>query len=431
MQRIYGFICAHSRTAALAVVVILGAEAAFIGWQKAQYDEFMGSLLTSGALAEGVLAVGDRMDDGIFSRRDRVHFTIASSLYSDNPSAPPLTLDFDVTANFGPFDMRLNFVKPGVGPISWRLAAPKPVECALKLPKQGSLSTVCTAPALLVSLTDPAANISEVRLTRASFDGIALKTEPATALPKADAKDETLPADAADDSQTSERALWYVEKAELKADELDFSSGDWRGIFKVLMRKFSAQAHQDPTPAEALDGSYSAFAQKATLKVTNHKGDLERHLNAEDFRMKMKAADVPFKLFGAVDDESIEETLDAAGPMHFELTEFGFRSGPKGAQKTSASGVLEARRSGGKLPETELTLSAQLPEPVLEMVDTIVRGARPDARGQSVKRFMTPKDLPEGRVWELKMKESRRNPAHILRDLRIFAELMFTFAGDG
>lgn len=87
MQRIYGFICAHSRTAALAVVVILGAEAAFIGWQKAQYDEFMGSLLTPGALAEGVLAVGDRMDDGIFSRRDRVHFTIASSLYSDNPSA--------------------------------------------------------------------------------------------------------------------------------------------------------------------------------------------------------------------------------------------------------------------------------------------------------------------------------------------------------
>lgn len=76
MQRIYGFICAHSRTAALAVVVILGAEAAFIGWQKAQYDEFMGSLLTPGALAEGVLAVGDRMDDGIFSRRDRVHFTI-------------------------------------------------------------------------------------------------------------------------------------------------------------------------------------------------------------------------------------------------------------------------------------------------------------------------------------------------------------------
>ena len=57
MQRIYGFICAHSRTAALAVVVILGAEAAFIGWQKAQYDEFMGSLLTPGALAEGVLAV--------------------------------------------------------------------------------------------------------------------------------------------------------------------------------------------------------------------------------------------------------------------------------------------------------------------------------------------------------------------------------------
>ena len=116
------------------------------------------------------------------------------------------------------------------------------------------------------------------------------------------------------------------------------------------MRKFSAQAHQDPTPAEALDGSYSAFAQKAMVKVTNHTGDLERHLNAEDFRMKMKAADVPFKLFGAVDDESIEETLDAAGPMHFELTEFGFRSGPKGAQKTSASGVLEARRSGGKLP---------------------------------------------------------------------------------
>lgn len=70
--------------------------------------------------------------------------------------------------------------------------------------------------------------------------------------------------------------------------------------------------------------------------------------------------------------------------------------------------TLQPRRSGGKLPETELTLSAQLPEPVLEIVDTIVRGARPDARGQSVKRFMTPKDLPEGRVWELKMKESRR-----------------------
>ena len=39
------------------------------------------------------------------AEEDRVHFTIASSLYSDNPSAPPLTLDFDVTANFGPFGL--------------------------------------------------------------------------------------------------------------------------------------------------------------------------------------------------------------------------------------------------------------------------------------------------------------------------------------
>ena len=123
-----------------------------------------------------------------------------------------------------------------------------------------------------MSLTDPAANISEVRLTRASFDGIALKTDPTMALPAAGAKDETLPADAADDSQSSERALWYVEKAELKADELDFSSGDWRGIFKVLMRKFSAQAHQDPTPAEALDGSYSAFAQKSDAQSDEPQG---------------------------------------------------------------------------------------------------------------------------------------------------------------
>ena len=65
-----------------------------------------------------------------------------------------------IAASAAPFDMRLNFVKPGVGPISWRLAAPKPVECSLKLLSRGSLSTVCTAPALLVSLTDPAANIS-------------------------------------------------------------------------------------------------------------------------------------------------------------------------------------------------------------------------------------------------------------------------------
>ena len=82
--------------------------------------------------------------------------------------------------------------------------------------------------------------------------------------------------------------------------------------------------------------------------------------------------------------------------------------GPRVPKKLRLQAFLKPARSGGKLPETELTLSAQLPEPVLEIVDTIVRGARPDARGQSVKRFMTPKDLPEGRVWELKMKESRR-----------------------
>ena len=456
-RRIYGYISAHSRTAVFALVVILSAEAAFVAWQKSQYENFMERLLSPGALAAGVLITGEKTNDGLFGRTDRLHLTLATSLYSKNPADPPLTLDLDMTADFGPFgltgdvfllnattgsakllkllegthprlslrwslstihramkltasatpfDMRTSYVKPGVGPISWRFASAKPVECGVTVPESGAISGGCKAPALLASLTDPAANITEVEWRQVEASWSAVKTNAAQTFEEAPAE------------TPAARGVWYVDRADLKAEQADFSSGDWRGVLKLAFKNFKAEAHQDPAPdMEVLDGRYSVDASRALISVLSHSKDFHREVDARDLVLRVKAADVPLKLFDAVDDESIEETLDQAGPMHFELSEFGFASGQGGRQKTSAKGALEVLRQSGKLQETNLHLEAELPDAVVDILDVIIKGARPDAKGQSIRRFMTQRrgapgtageESKDGAVWNLRMQETRR-----------------------
>lgn len=173
------------------------------------------------------------------------------------------------------------------------------------------------------------------------------------------------------------------------------------------MRKFSAQAHQDPTPAEALDGSYSAFAQKATLRVTNHKGDLERHLNAEDFRMKMKAADVPFKLLAQLTTKALRKR--SMLPVRCILNSRSSVSdpGPRVPKKLRLQAFLKPAARAASFPRQSSRFQLSCPNLFWKLWTLLFEG-RAQMPRQSVKRFMTPKDLPEGRVWELKMKESRR-----------------------
>lgn len=435
MKRIYGFVRAHTRAAAVVALLVFGAESAFICWQKSQYEGFLGELLSPGFASGVALVTSAGTEDGVFERRDRLRVTFASSLYSSDPSAPPLTLDFDLVARFGPFgltgdlfplnatadsakllrslegshprlsirwshelfarvvnvtlkampfDMRLSRVKPGVGPISWRMAATQPVQCVITLAKHAGIWHRCTAPDLFLSFTDPAANISEMKVRNFRFDS---KVETSAGRPD---------------------PHWYARRATVDADEVRFRTGDWRGTLSLVLGSLSAAVEQDPSsPDETLDGVYSAGAKRLSVRVTSTSGKTDRKVEGRDFAMKLKASEVPLRLFESIDDESIREALDRAGPMHFELYDAGFTAG--NGQKATLTAVLNARReSGGRPMRTELALSADLPDPVMDLLETVVRGARDDALGRSFRSFLTPRSTPEGRLWQLRMRESRR-----------------------
>ena len=445
MQRLYGFIRAHSGAVLVVLAAALAAEAGFICWQRSVQAEIVNRLAGGEDMPPEVLITATPMEESLFVRRDRLHVIVASSVYSSDSSVPPLTLDFDLVAHFGPFglngdiyplnttastaellmklagthprlamryhyavfaqelritataspfDMQLDAVERGVGPVSWSLAAKKPIALKLALAKSGTLKAELEAPELSGSFTDPAANILRTHAEDVKISA-ALETAGKT------------PGD------------WYVKSAKALAKKGGLEAGDWRGALKG---EFSAIALKVEENAETLEenrlsGRYEGKAGTFDIGVDSIEPGHSKHIAGKDFTLRFSAERVPEELFESLDEYHIGRLLKESGPMHLKIEELSMRSvgkeggaslsayltakaplkaGASAALMRSAPQALSAAASAAPA-ELDWKLSIDAPESVLDLAEIILHGARPDMRGLSLKSLMDPHEEKSGR----------------------------------
>lgn len=439
MHRLYGFIRAHSGAVLVVLAAALAAEAGFICWQRSVQAEIVNRLIEGDDLPPEILITATPVEDSPFVRRDRLHVIVASSVYSSDSSVVPLTLDFDVVAHFGPFglngdiyplnstastaellvklagthprlairyhyavfaqelritatatpfDMQLDAVERGVGPVSWSLAARKPVALRLALTKKEGLKAEIEAPEISGSLTDPAANI---------LKGSAEDVKAAARLELAGKK----PGD------------WYVKSARVTAAKGGFEAGDWRGALTGRFTKIVSKIEESPADLQEgrLSGAYDARAATFDIGVDSSQPGLAKHVAGKDFILRFTADRVPAELFKSLDEYRIGRLLTESGPMHLRIEEFAMRSvgregeakftadlkagqSAKTAMERSASRGAAALRShsGEEKPDLDWNFSIDAPESLIDLAEIILHGARPDMRDLSLKSLMVPKD---------------------------------------
>lgn len=475
MKRIYGFFLAHSRLVVGAALAVATAEAGFIFWQHSLQEEILSRITSPAGLAEFVVVSSTPGDSSFFERRDRLHVVVASTIYSNDPAAAPLSLEFDVVANFGPFgltgdvyplnttadtatllknlagthprlsirfrwalfakelqvtataapfDMQMDADLPGIGPTSWRGAAKRPVTLRAVMPRAGEIKARVEAPDFMLTFTDPAANIMRLTLdeaeltTRARVRGV---------------KDDE------DPDRFGTGPDWFLETARLNAGRARVEAGDWRGLLTVDLRSPVSEMRQTPAVrASRLEGAYEAHAERLTAAVKSVHAQYDRLVEGRDFALKLRASNVPTELFtSGLDDTGLTDLIKGAGAMHFALDDLSFNA--VGCGRTSFAAELDVggaeRRSGGaaKTPKTAVSwrLAAEMPQKVVDLADVIIHGARADLRSLSLADLMERRAQKPGAapVYTLRM-AGDNNDLFILRPAKT-ASAMAPEGADG
>ena len=437
MRRLYTYARTHSRLVFALAAVFLAGEAAYIGWQHNLQAQLLGRLASSDGIPGSVILTVTPQEKNVLSRRDRLHLTIASSVFSSDPSHAPVTLEFDVVANFGPFgltgdvyplnttattagllmklvgihprfsvryrissisedlrliataqpfDMTFEAVERGVGPMAWHVAAKSPATLRMKVPVEGPLALDLEVPDIELAVTDPALNFirmhgsdSKVKLT-------------------ARERPEKEPGD------------WYMEGATLTVRDGRVGVGDRRGILEAGFSKVTSRLSQTKAVQEnLLDGLYESEAEKIRIRLSptilvNQANDrVEKTLDGQDFRFSLSAKEVPVALFESLSRDHFIETLKAAGPMRFELADLSFSTGKDGKERASVSAGLNAELDSAGKANVEWNLAADLPQPVLEVVDLIACGNGDLPMGASVTPLMEKVETEGGSVWRIRL----------------------------
>ena len=427
MKRIYGFILAHSRLVVGAALAVIAAEAGFICWQHSLQQEILSRITSPAGVAEFVVVSATPGESSFFERRDRLHVVLASSIYSCDPAAAPLSLEFDVVANFGPFgltgdvyplnstadtakllkelagthprlsirfrwalfarelqvtataapfDMQLDADLPGIGPTSWRGAAKRPVVLRAAMPRAGEMRARVEAPDFVLTFTDPAANIMRLTLdegeltTRARVRGV---------------KDDE------DPDRFGTGPDWFLETARLDAKRLSVEAGDWRGALSVDLRRPVSEMRQTPAVrASRLEGAYEVHAERLTAAVKSVHSQYDRLVEGRDFALRLRASNVPTELFtSGLDDTELTDLIKGAGAMHFALDDLSFSADRGG--RTSFAAELDvggAELREGAKPAVSWRLAAEMPQNVVDLADVIIHGARADLRSLSLADLM-------------------------------------------
>ena len=102
MRTTIEFLKRHSALAGAIVILATGAVTGLVVYQKSVQSMFLAALAEPGAVTASVIVTTEPRERGIFTWRDRASITIGSSVWSpDDPSAMPVTFEFDIVAHFG------------------------------------------------------------------------------------------------------------------------------------------------------------------------------------------------------------------------------------------------------------------------------------------------------------------------------------------
>ena len=183
---------------------------------------------------------------------------------------------------------------------------------------------------------------------------------------------------------------------------------------------------------ETLDGDYAVSARRAALRITPEDGN-DLGFDAEQIHMNSRAENVPVVLFETLDEDQIEREFRKAGTVSFHLDDLSFfaegkkttatahfsgnltpkkvassdatvgRAAPEALENETPHERAERRRRAFEsardtTPDLTWSLTAEMPEEVLESIETLLSGKR---RGiaPTLRHFLVQKNTVDGPAW--------------------------------
>lgn len=426
------FLKRHRLAAAAGILVVALADIGFICWQRTVQDRLIAELVEPGALPGSAIITARTREESFFARRDRIRVTLASSTFSDNPSDAPLTLDFDVAANFGPFgltgdifplndtqssarllmalegkhpqlqiryrwavlkgelqisaqlspfDMRISREEAGVGPTAWRFASDKKITLKLRASELPRVEASADLPHFQMQFLDPAKNV------------VGLQVEGGRLQNRFDAAKE-------DGHRGWQFREWFLKELDGSAKQVDLITGDWRGALKSGFKDVKASAVQTAEVAgDTFDGRYSLEARTADFSIESPRVPTgQGELAAERLALRVEAKNVPAALMEPLDDIELERVLRQAGLMKFTIDELEFTSA---GQEARIAADLTTGLDADGAPTLSMNIRSTLPERALRLIETILRGSRRSLADASLDSLMVKSETPQGSVYTM------------------------------
>ncbi|BBF23371.1 YdgA family protein [Sutterella megalosphaeroides] len=394
------FLKRHSALAGTIVILATGAVTGLVVYQKSVQSMLLAALAEPGAVAASVIVTTEPRERGLFTWRDRASITIGSSVWSpDDPSAMPVTFEFDIVAHFGilglsgeihalnstgmsatlysllkgirphlsvdyrtglfsddltieaevsPFDVQVNATEAGVGPIDWLVSATSPVRIVVKAGRASPVTLETFFDDFRVTAFDPARNRLSLVLKGGEFRN--------TYLPQP--------------FERIERE-WFMSESEGVLSRVEFDQFDPRGhlnvVFDDLYQRVSKRPketlrdHADDyeNHTETLDGDYAISAKTASLRITPEDGN-ELGFDAGQIQMSSRAENVPVVLFETLDEDQIEREFRKAGTVSFHLDELSFLAEGK---KTTATAHFSGNLTPKKTASIDVAAPRATPDP--------------------------------------------------------------------
>lgn len=406
---------------ASAALVCVAFEAGFLYYQRTVQEQLLQKLCEPGAIASSVILTREPVDEGFFSRRDRLTLKVGSSVFGDDADDAPLTVQFDVDASYGPlglsgevtplattasaqailellqgerpdivaryelnpftkaltvtveaspFDLRMED-ETGYLDTAWRVSSPERARWVIHFDSMAGARSVLAAKNVFVAYEDGV--------------GGELNTEH---------HDVEIRHEFRQRSVGSER-LWHIERGMSRVGSMSFSVHDHRGELAVRLRDVETDAHRRSTAeSDMLNGDYEARAGVFDFHL-RPEGAPAQGFSAKDLKVAMHADNVPTAIFEPIDDVALEHLLKKASSMRLRLDEFSFvADGLPASMKgylTAHFGRHEERREACLEFQDEgfnvgWALEVEIPDAMLDAVRALAHGR---VRGFDPVDFMT------------------------------------------
>lgn len=403
MLGFYGFLKTHFRAVLVGLVCFIAFEVAFISWQHVLQNRLLTALSKNAALSNDIIvSIRDR-EKTWFSRLTRVRVTIASTAYSDNPKDLPLSLDFDVQANFGPFglkgdiypvnttqasakfmgilegmppqasiqysissiralisvsgsitpfDVTLPLTIPMVGPVAWQAQATQPIDFSFRyrLASHEASWRVSAAQAS-ITYTDTSGSRSTFATRQWVTQGRLQHTDPAKHCP------------------------WVAIDLQSQAKDFQILYKDNLNAFIARFEGASMRLTPDLTHSEHLvNGRYAWQATNLHFETLQMGGmPIQQAVDLRDFVAQATLRNVPLALLTPWDSESFSQVM--LNPQLTQIEDLQLKSTVDG-QPLTMQGYFEAGLPvTGSLqnPTLKLRMEGQVPGQTLAMLNVLTR----------------------------------------------------------